>query len=105
MRQGHALGEAPVDCGAMCLPGLAERVGELVDDAVAAGAQVPAAITACACAQGLCFFGQATAPFLSLTASAPGGVTVRSGIKWKCQPSIAPDRIHKHGGLLVPMRF
>ena len=57
MRQGHALGEAPVDCGAMCLPGLAERVAELVDDAVAAGAQVPAAITACACVQGAVVFG------------------------------------------------
>ncbi|KAK9821805.1 hypothetical protein WJX81_007733 [Elliptochloris bilobata] len=40
LRQGHALGGPPVDCGAMCLPGLAERVAELVDDAVAAGAQV-----------------------------------------------------------------
>ena len=26
MRQGPALGEKPVDCGAMCMPGLAEKV-------------------------------------------------------------------------------
>ena len=29
-----------VDCGAMCMPGLAEKVQELVDDAVAKGAKV-----------------------------------------------------------------
>ena len=40
LRQGPALGHGPVDCGAMCLPGLAERVQELVDDAVALGARV-----------------------------------------------------------------
>jgi len=39
LRQGPALGGAPVDCGAMCLPGLAERVAELVDEAVSRGAQ------------------------------------------------------------------
>lgn len=61
MRQGHALGEAPVDCGAMCLPGLAERVAELVDDAVAAGAQVPA-LTTCACVQGAVVFGTGRCP-------------------------------------------
>ena len=47
LRQGPALGggeggggDAVVDCGAMCLPGLAERVARLVDEAVAQGAQV-----------------------------------------------------------------
>ena len=40
LRQGHALGKKPVDCGAMCMPGLAEKVGELVDEAVQKGAQV-----------------------------------------------------------------
>ena len=40
MRQGHALGASPVDCGAMCMPGLAEKVAELVDDAVQRGAKV-----------------------------------------------------------------
>ena len=45
LRQGPALGglggggNAVVDCGAMCLPGLAERVAGLVDEAVAQGAQ------------------------------------------------------------------
>ena len=29
-----------VDCGAMCMPGLAQKVQELVDDAVANGATV-----------------------------------------------------------------
>ena len=28
------------DCGAMCMPGLAEKVAELVDDAVQRGAKV-----------------------------------------------------------------
>lgn len=40
MRQGHALGASPVDCGAMCMPGLAEKVAEIVDDAVQRGAKV-----------------------------------------------------------------
>ena len=40
MRQGAPLGGGVVDCGAMCMPGLAEKVAELVDDAVAEGAQV-----------------------------------------------------------------
>ena len=40
MRQGHALGASPVDCGSMCMPGLAEKVAELVDDAVQRGARV-----------------------------------------------------------------
>ena len=45
--QGPALGGRSgagrvdqVDCGAMCMPGLAEKVQELVDDAVAKGAKV-----------------------------------------------------------------
>ena len=38
LRQGPALGEQPVDCGAMCMPGLAEKVASLVDEAVADGA-------------------------------------------------------------------
>ena len=40
LRQGHALGGRPVDCGAMCMPGLAEKVGQLVEDAVHGGAKV-----------------------------------------------------------------
>ncbi|CAL8470086.1 g9628 [Coccomyxa elongata] len=40
LRQGPALGDAPVDCGAMCMPGLAEKVAQLVEDAVADGAKV-----------------------------------------------------------------
>ncbi len=40
LRQGHALGGKPVDCGAMCMPGLAEKVAELVEEAVQKGAQV-----------------------------------------------------------------
>lgn len=40
MRQGPAVGGATVDCGAMCMPGLAEKVAELVDDAVQRGAKV-----------------------------------------------------------------
>lgn len=40
LRQGHALGSRPVDCGAMCMPGLAEKVAELVEDAVQKGAKV-----------------------------------------------------------------
>jgi len=39
MRQGHALGEDTVDCGAMCMPGLAQKVEALVADAVAKGAR------------------------------------------------------------------
>lgn len=45
--QGPALGgrdgsvrPEEVDCGAMCMPGLAEKVQQLVDDAVAKGAKV-----------------------------------------------------------------
>lgn len=33
-------GEHPVDCGAMCLPGLAQKVHELVEDARRSGARV-----------------------------------------------------------------
>lgn len=40
LRQGAASGEAMVDCGAMCMPGAAEKVQELIDDAVEKGAQV-----------------------------------------------------------------
>lgn len=40
MRQGHALGDAHVDSGAICMPGLAEKVQRLVDDAVKKGARV-----------------------------------------------------------------
>lgn len=40
MRQGPPLGAGRVDVGALCLPGLAERVQELVDDAVAHGGRV-----------------------------------------------------------------
>ncbi|KAK9805747.1 hypothetical protein WJX73_005314 [Symbiochloris irregularis] len=40
LRQGPPLGQGMVDAGAMCLPGLAGKVAELVDDAVAHGAQV-----------------------------------------------------------------
>jgi acyl-CoA reductase-like NAD-dependent aldehyde dehydrogenase len=40
LRQGPALGPEPVDCSAMCMPGLAEKVAALVDEAVADGAQV-----------------------------------------------------------------
>ncbi|KAL3154777.1 hypothetical protein ABBQ38_011323 [Trebouxia sp. C0009 RCD-2024] len=40
MRQGPAVGGGTVDCGAMCMPGLAEKVGELVDNAVQHGAKV-----------------------------------------------------------------
>lgn len=40
MRVGPALGQGTVDCGAMCMPGSAEKVGELVDDAVSHGAKV-----------------------------------------------------------------
>ncbi len=40
LRQGPALGDAPVDCGAMCMPDLAEKVAQLVEDAVADGAKV-----------------------------------------------------------------
>lgn len=40
MRQGSPLGGSTVDAGAMCLPGLAHKVRELVDDAVAHGAKV-----------------------------------------------------------------
>lgn len=40
IRQGPAVGGEIVDCGAMCMPGLAEKVAELVDDAVQHGAKV-----------------------------------------------------------------
>ncbi len=40
LRQGAASGAALVDAGAMCMPGQAEKVQELVDDAVAKGAKV-----------------------------------------------------------------
>ena len=40
IRQGPAVGGGTVDCGAMCMPGLAEKVAELVDDAVQRGAKV-----------------------------------------------------------------
>ena len=40
MRQGPPLGPAMVDVGAMCLPGLAHKVGQLVEEAVAQGARV-----------------------------------------------------------------
>ena len=40
IRQGPAVGGGTVDCGAMCMPGLAQKVGELVDDAVQHGAKV-----------------------------------------------------------------
>ena len=41
MVQGPPLSSpSGVDCGAMCMPGAAEKVGELVDDAVARGAKV-----------------------------------------------------------------
>ncbi|PRW57735.1 Aldehyde dehydrogenase 22A1 [Chlorella sorokiniana] len=42
LRQGAASGEEMVDCGAMCMPGAAEKVQELIDDAVAKGATVAA---------------------------------------------------------------
>ncbi|EIE25874.1 ALDH-like protein [Coccomyxa subellipsoidea C-169] len=40
LRQGPALGDVPVDCGAMCMPGLADKVAHLVEEAVADGAKV-----------------------------------------------------------------
>lgn len=40
MRQGPALEGGPTDCGAMCMPGLAEKVADLVGDAVQHGAKV-----------------------------------------------------------------
>ena len=40
MRQGPTLTAEVVDAGAMCMPGLAERVHELVHDAVSRGAKV-----------------------------------------------------------------
>jgi len=42
MRQGSPLGGGTVDAGAMCLPGLAQKIQGLVDDAVAKGARVVA---------------------------------------------------------------
>ncbi|CAM9444886.1 unnamed protein product [Chrysoparadoxa australica] len=40
LRQGHALGEASVDCGAMVMPAQLDLVKSLVDDAVASGAKL-----------------------------------------------------------------
>ena len=40
MVQGPPLRPAGVDCGAMCMPGAAEKVAALVDDAVIKGAKV-----------------------------------------------------------------
>jgi len=40
MRIGAASGDVPVDFGALCLPGLAEKVQSLIDDAVSKGARV-----------------------------------------------------------------
>ncbi|MEW5302973.1 MAG: hypothetical protein WDW38_003925 [Sanguina aurantia] len=40
MRQGPTLGHGTMDAGAMCMPGLAEKVQGLVDDAVSHGAEV-----------------------------------------------------------------
>jgi hypothetical protein len=40
LRQGAASGGEMVDCGSMCMPGAAEKVQELVDDAVRKGAKV-----------------------------------------------------------------
>ena len=42
LRQGPASGAAMVDCGAMCMPGAAEKVQDLIDDAVRKGATVAA---------------------------------------------------------------
>ena len=42
MRQGPAAGPEVVDCGSMCMPGQAETVQALIDDAVAKGAKVRA---------------------------------------------------------------
>ena len=39
LRQGSPTGPRTVDCGAMCLPGLADKVQDLVDDAVRRGAR------------------------------------------------------------------
>ena len=47
MRQGPTLSAEVVDAGAMCMPGLAERVHELVEDAVSHGAKV-------SCLEGSC---------------------------------------------------
>ena len=40
LRQGPATGHGTVDCGAMCMPGLAEKVHGLVEDAVEQGARL-----------------------------------------------------------------
>jgi acyl-CoA reductase-like NAD-dependent aldehyde dehydrogenase len=40
LRQGNPLGPAPVDAGAMCMPGAAAKVEALVRDAVAKGAEL-----------------------------------------------------------------
>ncbi|GMH33070.1 hypothetical protein BSKO_00904 [Bryopsis sp. KO-2023] len=40
LRQGPALGGGLVDCGAICLPGLPEKIHELVSDAIGKGAKV-----------------------------------------------------------------
>lgn len=39
LRQGPALGGAMIDCGALCMPGLDEKVHSLVQDAVSKGAK------------------------------------------------------------------
>ncbi|KAL6785880.1 ALDH22 [Auxenochlorella protothecoides x Auxenochlorella symbiontica] len=50
LRQGPAAGEDVVDCGSMCMPGQAEKVQELVDDAVAQGAKVGFGVPCSLCA-------------------------------------------------------
>lgn len=40
IRQGPPLGPNPIDCGAICMGGLAQKVDALVKDAVAKGAKV-----------------------------------------------------------------
>lgn len=50
LRQGPAAGEGVVDCGSMCMPGQAEKVQELVDDAVAKGAKVGFGVPCSLCA-------------------------------------------------------
>lgn len=40
LRQGAASGAEHVDCGSMCMPGQAQAIQQLIDDAVAKGAKV-----------------------------------------------------------------
>ncbi len=54
LRQGPALGEGMVDCGAMCMPGLAEKVHGLVQDAVQHGAKVYVFFCVCGVYKGVC---------------------------------------------------